>query len=216
MTVDVDVFAPFHELAGQLVPVVAGNDGAHDLSHVLRVWRNAKAIQGEEGGDLEIVAAAVLLHDCVQVPKDSPLRAQASRLAAVEAAAQLKGLGWGAERTAWVAAAVASHSFSAGIEPATLEACILQDADRLDAIGFAGIARCFYSAGRMGSLLYEAADPRAVSRTLNDAAFALDHFPAKLLTLADGFKTVAGRRLAQERNEVVTRFYEGMLGEVGG
>jgi len=198
-----EVFAPFSDLAAALLPLSPAADGAHDTSHLARVWRNARAIQFEEGGDLEILAAAVLLHDCVTVPKDSPLRSQASRLAATEATSQLRNLGWGDERIAWVASAIASHSYSAGIAPTTLEACILQDADRLDAIGFAGIARCFYTAGRMGSSLYDASDPRAKHRTLNDAAFALDHFPAKLLNVADGFGTVFGRLLATKRHKAV-------------
>lgn len=210
-----DLFAPFSKLATLLLPSEPGTDGAHDLSHLTRVWRNVKAIQLEEQGDLEILAAAVLLHDCVAVPKDSPLRSQASRLAAAAATIQLKALGWTAKRTDWVASAIESHSYSAGIAPATLEASILQDADRLDAIGFTGIARCFYTAGRMGSSLYDASDPRAESRALNDAACALDHFPAKLLGLAEGFKTVTGRRLAAQRHEVVRSFYEGMLHEIG-
>jgi uncharacterized protein len=171
-------------------------------------------IQLEEGGNLEIIAAAVLLHDCVTVPKDSALRSQASRLAAAEATLQLKQLGWNAERIEWVASAIERHSYTAGIVPATLEACILQDADRLDAIGFTGIARCFYTAGRMGSSLYEASDPRAKHRTLNDAAFALDHFPAKLLSLAGGFRTATGRLLATKRHEAVRCFYDGMLDEI--
>jgi uncharacterized protein len=209
------IFAPFSELATRLLPLLPGSDGAHDVSHLTRVWRNAKAIQLEEGGDMEILAAAVLLHDCVAVPKDSPLRSQASRLAAAEALAQLKTLGWSVERAEWVASAIESHSYSAGIAPASLEACILQDADRLDAIGFTGVARCFYTAGRMGSSLYDASDPRAERRDLNDAAFALDHFPAKLLGLAGGFKTATGRVFAAKRQEAIRRFYEGMLNEVG-
>lgn len=209
-----DIFAPFSELATELLPLLYGTDGAHDISHLARVWRNAKAIQLEEGGDLEILAASVLLHDCVEVPKDSPLRSQASRLAAVKATAQLTALGWSAKRTDWVASAIESHSYSAGIAPATLEASILQDADRMDAIGFTGIARCFYTAGRMGSYLYEPSDPRAERRALNDAAFALDHFPAKLLTLAEGFRTVTGRLFAAQRHEAVRSFYRSMLEEV--
>ena len=209
-----NLFAPFGELAAKLLPESSENDFAHDAAHLARVWRNALVIQSKEGGELEILVAAVLLHDCVVVPKDSPLRSQASRLAANKAADTLRSLGWSAERTAWVASAVESHSFSAGIAPVTLEACILQDADRLDAIGFTGIARCFYTAGRMGSALYESSDPHADDRTLNDAAFALDHFPAKLLNLADGFKTATGRALAAGRQEAVRTFYEGMLAEV--
>ncbi len=212
--INASIFAPFSELATRLSPSLSGTDGAHDAAHLARVWRNALAIQLEEGGDLEILAAAVLLHDCVEVPKDSPLRSQASRLAAAEAAVRLKALGWRAERTNWVASAIESHSYSARIAPSTLEASILQDADRLDAIGFTGIARCFYTAGRMGSSLYEASDPRGEQRDLNDAAFALDHFPAKLLNLADGFKTNTGRLLAIQRHRTVSYFYQGMLDEV--
>jgi uncharacterized protein len=208
------VFAPFSDLAAALLPASLTTDGAHDTGHLARVWRNARAIQVKEGGDLEILAAAVLLHDCVTVPKDSPLRSQASRLAATEATSQLRNLGWSDKRIAWVASAIESHSYSAGIAPTTLEACIMQDADRLDAIGFTGIARCFYTAGRMGSSLYEASDPRARHRTVDDAAFALDHFSAKLLRLADGFKTATGQVLAARRHEVVRYFYDGMLGEV--
>jgi uncharacterized protein len=209
-----DLFAPFSALASNLLAESSGTDGAHDLSHLTRVWRNVKEIQRAEGGDLEILAAAVLLHDCVQVPKDSPLRSQASRLAAVEATARLTALGWSEKRTNWAASAIESHSYSAAIAPATLEACILQDADRLDAIGFTGIARCFYTAGRMGSSLYESSDPRGARRALNDAAFALDHFPAKLLTLAEGFKTATGRLIAAQRHEAIRNFYAGMLQEV--
>lgn len=157
--VNSNLFSPFFDLATALLPVSSATDGAHDVGHLARVWRNVKAIQLQEGGDLEILAAAVLLHDCVTVPKDSLLRSQASRLAAAEAASQLKRMGWSADRIAWVASAIESQSYSAGIAPTTLEACTLQDADRLDAIGFTGIARCFYTAGRMGSSLFDATDP---------------------------------------------------------
>jgi uncharacterized protein len=210
-----DLFAPFRELASQLLPPRSGSDGAHDSSHLTRVWRNVKTIQREEGGDLEILAAAVLLHDCVDVAKNSPLRSQASRLAANEATARLSAIGWNEKRIGWVAGAIVSHSYSAGVAPTTLEGSILQDADRLDAIGYTGIARCFYTAGRMGSALYELSDPRGEQRALNDAAFALDHFPAKLLNLAEGFRTVAGRTLAAQRHEVVLGFYLGMVAEAG-
>lgn len=209
-----EFFAPFSDLAGKLLPVLSGNDGAHDISHLCRVWRNVKDIQRQEGGDLEILIAAALLHDCVEVPKHSPLRSQASRLAASKAEALLTALCWSAERSAWVASAIESHSYSAGIEPATLEAAILQDADRLDAIGFIGIARCFYTAGRMASALYDPSNPRGAGRTLNDAALALDHFPAKLLHLAQGFKTTTGRTIAAHREAVVRSFYFGMVDEL--
>src|SRR5690606_8932965 len=109
--------------------------GAHDLAHILRVFRNAMRIQAVEGGDARVLTAAVLLHDCVAVEKSSPLRARASTLAAEKASGVLAALGWDESEIGAVGHAIAAHSFSAGIAPETLEAKILQDADRLDAIG---------------------------------------------------------------------------------
>jgi uncharacterized protein len=180
----------------------------------VRVWRNAKLIQREEGGDLEALAAAVLLHDCVQVAKDSPLRSKASLLAAKEARVRLEALGWEPSRVDIVASAIESHSFSAGVAPTSIEGCILQDADRLDAIGLCGIARCFYTAGRLGSRLYDLADPEAKTRPLDDARNALDHFPKKLLTLEGSFKTRKGQELAKQRHQRLHEFYRAMLSEV--
>jgi uncharacterized protein len=209
------MFHPFDQLAAKLLVVSTDDeDGAHDFSHLTRVWRNVKLIQKEEGGDLELLAAATLLHDCVEVAKDSPLRSTASLLAANEARDRLEKLGWAALRTETVARAIESHSFSAGIAPASLEGCVLQDADRLDAIGFCGVARCFYTAGRLGSRLYDLEEPEAKLRPLDDARNALDHFPKKLLTLQGSFKTRKGKELAAERHRRLNEFYSGMLSEV--
>ena len=209
------MFRPFDWLAVKLLDISRDDeDGAHDLAHIVRVWSNAKLIHREEGGDLEVLAAAVLLHDCVQVAKDSPLRSKASLLAANEARVRLEALGWEPSRIDTVAYAIESHSFSAGVAPTSIEGCILQDADRLDAIGFCGIARCFYTAGRMGSRLYDLADPGAKARPLDDARNALDHFPKKLLTLEGSFKTRKGQELAKERHRRLDEFYRAMLAEV--
>ncbi len=209
------MFRPFDWLAVKLLDISRDDeDGAHDLAHIVRVWSNAKLIHREEGGDVEALAAAVLLHDCVQVAKDSPLRSKASLLAANEARVRLEALGWEPSRIDTVAYAIESHSFSAGVAPTSIEGCILQDADRLDAIGFCGIARCFYTAGRMGSRLYDLADPGAKARPLDDARNALDHFPKKLLTLEGSFKTRKGQELAKERHRRLDEFYRAMLAEV--
>jgi len=208
-------FAPYDHLAHSLLPLIkTTEDGAHDLSHLRRVWCTARAIQAEEGGDGEILAAATLLHDCVVVAKDSPQRAEASRLAAARAAEFLRDLGWRTEHVAAVAHAIEAHSFSAGIAPTTLEARILQDADRLDAIGMVGVARCFYTAGRMGSALYDPADPMARARTHDDRRFAIDHFQTKLLGLATGFQTRSGARLAGERHARLKRFLDEFMAEI--
>jgi uncharacterized protein len=211
------MFHPFDQLAAKLLDNFTDDeDGAHDRSHIVRVWRNAKLIHRDEGGELEVLAAAVLLHDCVQVAKDSPLRSRASLLAANESRVRLAALGWAPLRIDTVACAIQSHSFSAGVAPTSIEGCILQDADRLDAIGFGGIARCFYTAGRLGSRLYDLADPAGNGRALDDGRNALDHFPKKLLTLEGSFKTRTGQELAKERHRRVLEFYRGMLAEVQG
>ncbi len=195
-------FDPHEALARDLLAhAVSGDDGSHDLAHIHRVFRNAMRIHAAEGGNSRVLAAAVLLHDCVAVEKSSPLRSQASRLAAEKASAILAGLGWDASAIAAVAHAIATHSFSAALAPETIEAKILQDADRLDAIGMVGAARCFYTAGRMGSALYDPADPLAKHRALDDRAFAIDHFAAKLFKLSDNFQTEAGRLMACERHD---------------
>lgn len=162
---------PYPDLARALLPhAVDACDGAHDVAHLLRVWRNAARIVQGEGGDSEILVAATLLHDCVLIDKASPERRLASRLAAAKACGVLTDLGWQADRIGQVCHAIEAHSFSAGIEPLTLEARILQDADRLDAIGFIGIARCFYVAGMSRAAICDPTDPAAEHRPLDDRA----------------------------------------------
>ncbi|WP_313522654.1 HD domain-containing protein [Shinella sp.] len=208
-------FTPLGPLAARLLPqAFAADDGSHDAAHLIRVWKNARRIQAEEGGDPRLLAAAVLLHDCVAVEKNSPLRAEASRLAAEKAATLLAAEGWSDPDVSSVSHAILTHSFSANIAPETLEAKIVQDADRLDAIGMVGAARCFYIAGRMGSGLYDPMDPLAENRPLDDKAFAIDHFEVKLFKLADGFQTAAGARMALERTQRLRVIRDMLLDEI--
>lgn len=210
-----EAFAPFEQLAETLIPhATEGDDGSHDLAHIHRVFRNAMRIHATEGGNGPVLAASVLLHDCVAVEKNSPLRAQASRLAAEKAAGILAGLDWKASDIEAVAHAILTHSFSANLAPQTLEAKILQDADRLDAIGMVGAARCFYIAGRLGSALYDPKDPLAKHRPLDDRTYAIDHFENKLFKLADGFKTETGRMIAQERHQRLQQVLDMFLDEI--
>lgn len=210
-------FAPLISLAAELLPhaLEPSDDGAHDLAHLQRVWHNVRTLHAEEGGDLEVLLAAVLLHDCVSVEKNSPLRSQASRLAAEKAANVLADLDWPESKISTVTHAIEAHSFSANIIPLTLEAKLVQDADRLDSLGMLGVARTFYVAGRMGSALYDPLDPEAKKRDYNDTRFCLDHFQTKLLHLADGFQTAAGQRLAQIRHQRLKVFMEQFKEEIG-
>lgn len=209
-----DAFAPYTGIAAHVIPFLDTSDGAHDLAHLLRVWHNAQRIAAVEGGELEVLAAAVLLHDCVAIDKTSSLRTRASALAAERAGTILTELGWDESHIAAVQHAVAAHSFSAGTVPITLEARVVQDADRLDAIGYIGIARCFYTAGRLGSVLYQVEDMRSEHRVLDDSRYALDHFRAKLLRLGENFQTATGSRLATERTQVIAAFLAGFEAEL--
>lgn len=213
----IDAFAPLQTLATELLPhaLEPSEDGAHDLSHLQRVWHNVRTLHSEEGGDLDVLLAAVLLHDCVAVEKNSPLRSQASRLAAEKASALLAKMDWPNTKISAVAHAIEAHSFSAGIAPLTLEAKVMQDADRLDSLGMLGVARTFYIAGRMGSALYDPQDPEGRARDYDDKRFCLDHFQTKLLHLADGFQTTSGQRLARIRHERLKGFMELFKEEIG-
>ncbi|SFN63032.1 uncharacterized protein SAMN05216516_11256 [Izhakiella capsodis] len=89
-----------------------------------------------------------------------------------------------------------AHSFSADIRSETLEAKIVQDADRLESLGANDLARTFYVSGLLGSVLFDSEDPFATERTLNDFEWALDHFQTKLLGLPGTMQTEEGRRMA--------------------
>ncbi len=212
-----EVFAPHQALADRLLGAfdANGTDGSHDLSHIVRVWRNVVRIaRTEPGCDTELLLAATILHDCVPVEKSSPLRSQASRLSATKAREIVAPLGWTPARVDALAHAIETHSYSAGLTPETREAMVVQDADRLDSIGAVGIARCFHIGGRMGGGLYHPADPRAVARDYDDRNYALDHFPVKLFKVADGFLTPEGQRLAAARAKLMRDYVEAFLGEV--
>ncbi|WP_338476532.1 HD domain-containing protein [Pseudomonas khavaziana] len=211
-----NLFFPYQSLATDLLKYLPedSGDGSHDLSHIHRVWVNASVIQTVEGGDLEILLAATILHDCVAVEKNSSLRAKASTLSSEKASTILSGLGWSESKVMAVAHAIESHSFSAGLEPLTLEAKILQDSDRLDAIGMVGVARCFYTAGRMGAALYDVTNPTASGREYQDKQFAIEHFQTKLLKLASGFRTNEGERMAAKRHQRLDHFLSAFMAEV--
>lgn len=191
-------------------------DGAHDIGHLARVWANARAIALDEGPvDMVVLEAAVWFHDLVNLPKTHPDRARASTLSAAQAVEILRAEGFDPARLPAVAHAIAAHSFSAGIAPETPEARILQDADRLEALGAVGIARMFMVAGATGGAMADAADPMALHRPLDDRAFALDHMQTKLLRLPDTMQTRMGRALAEERAEWMMSFRSRLLIEMG-
>ena len=192
----------------------ANVDGAHDVWHLRRVWALAQKIAAQEGGDLGVIEAACFLHDIVNPPKDSPQRKQAAALSAAHATAFLFAQGMVPAQVDGVAHAIEAHSFSAGVTPRTLEAQVVQDADRLEALGALGIARCFNVSGQMNAALFHGGNPMAQDRDLDDRAYALDHFEVKLLRVAETLNTVTARDMAQTRVDFMLSFRAQLLDEV--
>jgi uncharacterized protein len=189
-------------------------DGAHDLNHLHRVWHTAQTLLAAyPSADALVVQAACYLHDLVNLPKNHPDRAQASRLAATLAREKLASIGFPSEKLDGVAHAIEAHSFSAAIVPTTIEAKIVQDADRLDALGAVGLARLFYTAGRMESALAHSDDPLAQHRPLDDRRYALDHIEAKLAKLPEMMQTDAGRALGEKRLAWLREFRDRFIDE---
>ncbi len=191
-------------------------DSAHDLAHLDRVWANAqKLAETESEADLKVLLGAAYLHDLVNLPKDSPRRNKASSLAAAAAAPILRNIGFDNHEVAAAQHAIATHSFSAGLTPKSLEARILRDADRLDALGAIGIARTFAVGGAMARALYDENDPFAEARDLDDTAYALDHWPVKLFRLPEDMLTAAGKAMAMERVANMRIYGKALARELG-
>ena len=189
-------------------------DSAHDLAHTQRVVANAKKLLKSEPADTEVVLAAAWLHDCVVLPKNHPDRKKASGLASERATAFLEQIAFPEEKLKQVAHAIESHSFSVGIAPETIEAKIVQDADRLDALGAVGIARCFKVGGQLGRPLYNPEDPFCESREPDDTAWTIDHFYRKLFALHKTMNTEAAKAEAEKRSQYMREFLKTMRKEI--
>ncbi|WP_342361191.1 HD domain-containing protein [Terrarubrum flagellatum] len=201
----------------EFVRTRAGIDPAHDVLHTKRVVENAKRIGRQEGDfNLRVVLAACWLHDVMIPEKDSEIRASSSVHSAAVAAELLQGEGLlDVEEIEQVHHAIAAHSPFSGTAPETIEAKIVQDADRLDALGAVGIARCFVVGGRFGAALYNESEIIAEKRELDDKRYILDHFYSRLFRIEDAFLTMSGRREAAERAEYMRQFIARLTQEVG-
>ena len=189
-------------------------DPSHDMLHVLRVVKNAKLLAEKEGADLDIVVPASYLHDVVYVSKADPRRAQASKLSADETKKFLLSISYPEKYIESICHAVEAHSFSANIATKSLESKIVQDADRLDALGAIGIARCFSFSGMALRSIYSENDPFAQDRELDDSTNTLDHFYVKLLRLPEKMQTPSGREEASRRVGLMNKFLDSLKQEI--
>ena len=183
-------------------------DAAHDFLHIQRVVNTARQLCAEQNADANVVIPAAWLHDFIVVPKDDPLRAQASQLAAKAASEYLRSINYPEQFHDAISHAIESHSYSANIAPQTLEAKIVQDADRLDAVGAIGIARCFTVGGMLNRQIYRETDPLCESREPNDQLYTVDHFYKKLFRIVDTLNTESGRAEGVRRKAVMVNFLE--------
>jgi len=206
-----------HDLEAKCLEFLANTipaDMAHDISHVKRVVNNCSYLTDIEGANLEITLVSAWLHDCVAVAKDSPLRSQGSRLAAAAATDFLSGIDYPSELIPEVYHAIEAHSYTADISPRTLEAQVVQDADRLDSLGAIGIARCMLVGGHLHRPLFDVEDPFCDFREPDDSRFTIDHFYAKLFKLPDTMQTRAGRDEARRRAALMQDYLDQLRAEI--
>ncbi|MCL6429349.1 MAG: HD domain-containing protein [Anaerolineae bacterium] len=194
-------------------------DPAHDFAHVLRVLRLAERIGAAEGADLEMLRAAALLHDVARAEERAggPCHAHAGAERAREI---LRGAD--PARIDAVAEAIASHRFRSGPAPASLEARILSDADRLDAMGAIGIARAYATAGTLGQALWPEMSIRELASALEEGNnLAGEHTPVhewllKLSRLQATLYTATAQRIGRERHAFMEMFFRRLEQEVMG
>lgn len=191
-------------------------DLAHDISHVLRVVNTAKLLCQKEHAIEEVVVPAAYLHDCFSFEKNHPNRSQSSKFAADKAVHFLADIGYPSKYFEAIHHAIVAHSYSANITPETLEAEIVQDADRLDALGAIGIARCLQVSSKLGRPLYSNDDAFCTSRVPDDSSYTIDHFYTKLLSLASTMKTDSARAEAEIRTSFMQEYLKQMEAEVSG
>lgn len=194
-------------------------DGGHDWGHLSRVVYQAKAIANSDefsntALDGEVLCAAVLFHDVVNLPKDSPNRKDASKLSA-DHAISFFGSIFDEEQQRKLRNAIEAHSFSAAIAIECDEAKIVQDADRLESVGALAIARTFYVSGLMESTLFHPEDPFGNAREKrDDRSYAVDHFYEKVFLLPALMNTSYAKELGVQRNKFLEAFLEQLKSEI--
>jgi uncharacterized protein len=195
-------------------------DAVHDFSHVERVYHMAERLAQAEGADLEIVGAAALLHDALGTTPGGEQRANHHHSSAEFAAEVLAGEGWPAERIAAVQHCIRAHRFRDNSEPPqSLEAKILFDADKLDAIGAVGVIRAVGYALTHDHPPY--AEPSAQFLSTGETAPGEPHsayheYLFKLRKLKDRLYTPSAQAIAAERHRVMEEFFGQLAAEMRG
>jgi uncharacterized protein len=186
------------------------DDLAHGWEHVDRVYKLALHIAEREGAGRFVVGMAALLHDLGRAAQHSGTEHHAD-LSTQLAGELLSEYGVPADKQEAILHAILAHSFSKGVEPRTLEARVVRDADRLDGLGAIGIMRWAVTGTvrhTPETRSYHPGDPFATAHQPDDARYMLDHFYSKLLKLGDTMMTETGRALAQRRTAFMRAYLD--------
>ena len=196
------------------VKKIIENDSAHDFEHIMRVYKNAKKLCKQEKVNEKLVLCAVLLHDIVSYPKSDKRSKNSSIDSAKKAIIILKRYGFTENEITIISDAIREHSFSQKKTPKTIEGEILQDADRLDALGAIGIARVFATGGSLKRPFYNTDDPFCKKRNADDKIWTLDHFFQKLLKLELLMNTKSGKIEAKKRTRILNEYLKQLKQEI--
>lgn len=200
--------------------LLADSPACHDWDHTLRVRDNAMRIAEVEHADLLVVEVAALLHD-IGRPAELADNGKTDHavLGAEMSGHLLEELGVpDADFIEHVAACVRTHRYRARSpenRPATLEAMVIFDADKLDGIGAIGIARSFHFAGRIGARVHNSAEEALSDSSYSRQDSAYREYLVKLRYLKDGMLTAAGRAYALQRHEFMVAFFDQLNAETG-
>jgi len=203
-----------YEMASRLLD---GDRGSHDWEHTLRVYHLCRDIGPAEGADMEVLLVAALLHDIGRALQDKSLGGicHAEQGAAMAADLMTK-LPLSDDQKTNVVHCIRAHRFRKAPQPGTIEARVLFDADKLDAIGAVGIARAYQFAGEVGARLHnpnhEVRNTQAYSR--EDTGYR--EYQVKLRHVRDRMLTATGRRVAKGRHRFMVQFFERFLEEIEG
>lgn len=195
---------------------LANAETGHDWFHIERVYKTAQTINAIEKGDQLVVELAALLHDIA----DSKFNNGDEEIGPQKAGDFLKTIGVEEETILHVQEIIRNLSYKASLGTVTFkskELDVVQDADRLDAIGAIGIARAFTYGGYKNRVLYDPAIPTNLNMSKeeykNTTAPTLNHFYEKLLLLKDLMKTETGKLMAQQRHEFMLSYLDQFYAE---
>jgi uncharacterized protein len=194
-----------------------GASGSHDWEHTLRVFRLCEIMGPAENADMDVLRVAAYLHDIGRAFQDASNGAVCHAEKGAEMAGPLvEKLPLTDSQKQNIIHCIRSHRFRNQHQPETIEAKILFDADKLDAIGAIGVARAFLFAGEIGARLHNldisAEDAKPYSE--NDTGYR--EFKIKLCKIKDRMLTAAGQKLASDRHAFMNDFFNRFLEEYEG